>query len=133
MSYFFDTNICIYLLKGKFPELQKKMLAVEPNKVKIPAMTAAELFYGAKKSQKVAETMEKLAMFLKPLQIIPFDRNAADCYGEIRAALEKKGSPIGFNDMVIAATVLAHKGILVTNNVGEFSHVESLLLENWTR
>jgi len=63
MMYFFDTNICIYLLKGVFPELQKRVLATQPSKIKIPAMVAAELIYGAQKSKKAAETMEKVSDF----------------------------------------------------------------------
>jgi len=133
MMYFFDTNICIYFLKGVFPELQKRVLATQPDKIKIPSMVAAELIYGARKSQKVAETMEKVTRFLKPLQIIPFDAEAAALYGNIRASLEKAGNAIGFNDTIIAATVLAHNGTLITNNSGEFSRVSGLNLENWTQ
>jgi len=133
MMYFFDTNICIYFLKGVFPELQKRVLATEPDKIRIPSMVAAELIYGAQKSQKAAETLEKVKRFLKPLQIIPFDEEAAFFYGNIRAALEKAGNTIGFNDIIIAATVLAHNGTLVTNNSGEFSRISGLNLENWTK
>jgi len=133
MMYFFDTNICIYFLKGTFPELQERVLATQPDKIKIPSMAAAELIYGARKSKKAAETMEKVTRFLKPLQIIPFDAEAAAFYGNIRASLEKAGNTIGFNDTIIAATVLAHNGTLVTNNSGEFSRVSGLNLENWTQ
>jgi len=133
MTYFFDTNICIYFLKGVFPELQKKVLSTQPDKIKIPSMVAAELIYGARKSEKAAETTEKVKRFLKPLQIIPFDEEAAFFYGNIRASLEKAGNTIGFNDTIIAATVLAHNGILVTNNSGEFSRVSGLNIENWTK
>jgi tRNA(fMet)-specific endonuclease VapC len=133
MMYFFDTDICIYFLKGVFPELQKRVLAAQPEKIKIPAMVAAELIYGAQKSRKAAETMEKVKRFIKPLQIIPFDAEAAFFYGEIRASLEKAGNTIGFIDIIIAATVLAHNGTLVTNNSGEFSRISGLNLENWTK
>ena len=133
MTYFLDTNICIYFLKGFFPELQRRVLAAQPNKIKIPAMVAAELIYGAQKSVKAAETTEKVKQFLKPLQIIPFDMEAAFFYGNIRASLEKAGNAIGFNDTIIAATVLTHNGTLVTNNSGEFSRISGLNLENWTR
>ena len=132
MTYFLDTNICIYFLKGVYPSLQKKILEVPPSKIKIPAMTAAELFYGACKSRQSADTQKKVKKFLKPVQIIPFDDEAAFLYGRIRAALEKNGNVIGFNDIIIAATVLAHNGILVTNNTKKFSRIEGLILENWT-
>jgi len=133
MMYFFDTNICIYFLKGVFPELQKRVLETQPDKIKIPSMVAAELIYGARKSEKAAETTEKVKRFLKPLQIIPFDEEAAIFYGNIRASLEKAGKIIGLNDIIIAATALAHNGTLVTNNGGEFSRVSGLKLENWTK
>jgi tRNA(fMet)-specific endonuclease VapC len=131
--YFFDTNICIYFLKGVFPELQKRVLVTQPDKIRIPAMAAAELIYGAQKSVKSAETMDKVKRFLKPLQIIPFDAEAAFFYGETRASLEKAGNTIGFNDIIIAATALAHNGTLVTNNSGKFSRIKGLNLENWTK
>ena len=95
-------------------------------------MVAAELIYGAQKSQKATQTMEMIGRFLGPLQIIPFDMEAAFFYGKIRASLEKGGEIIGFNDMIIAATVLAHNGTLVTNNSGEFSRIKGINLENWT-
>jgi len=133
MMYFFDTNICIYFLKGVFPELQKKILTTQPDKIRIPSMVAAELIYGAQKSRKAAETLEKVMRFLKPLQFIPFDEEAAVLYGSIRASMEKAGNTIGFNDIIIAATVLAHNGTLVTNNSGEFSRISGLNIENWTK
>jgi len=131
--YFFDTNICIYFLKGVFPVLQKRVLETQPDKIKIPAMVAAELIYGAQKSRKTAETMEKVKRFLKPLQIIPFDEEAAFFYGKTRASLEKAGKTIGFNDIIKVATALAHNGTLVTNNSGEFSRISGLNMENWTK
>jgi tRNA(fMet)-specific endonuclease VapC len=126
VSYFLDTNICIYLLKGLFPVLRRKLLSFSPDKIKVPAIVAAELLYGAKKSRKMAETLETVYEFLRPLKIISFDMEAAQCYGDIRADL-------GYNDMVIAATVLSKSGILVTNNTKEFSRIGGLAIENWTR
>ena len=132
MTYFLDTDTCIYFLKGTFPALQKKILNFPPNIIKIPSMVAAELMYGAEKSQKAAKNTETVEKFLKPLQVISFDLDAAAFYGKIRASLEKKGNVIGFNDIIIAATVLANNGILVTSNIGEFSRIEGLAAENWT-
>ena len=133
MMYFLDTNTCINFLKGTFPALRKNILDVSPNSIKIPSMVAAELVYGAQKSQKAAQNMETIKKFLKPLEVISFDMEAAALYGEIRASLEKSGNIIGFNDIIIAATVLANNSILVTNNTGEFSRIKSLIIENWTR
>ena len=130
--YFLDTNTCIYYLKGTFPALHKKFLDVSPNIIKIPSMVAAELVYGAQKSQKAVQNMNIIGKFLGPLEIIDFDMEAAALYGKIRASLEKTGNIIGFNDIIIAATALANNGILITNNTGEFSRVDGLIIENWT-
>ena len=131
MSFYLDTNICIYFLKGTYPTLLTKMLTLRPSDIKIPAIVKAELIYGAEKSIKRDENLEKVSSFLLPFEIIPFDDDAADYYGFIRADLEKKGTPIGPNDLLIASTALSKDGILVTNNTKEFERVQNLRLENW--
>ena len=93
---------------------------------------AAELFYGAKKSANYLANISKVKKFLKPLEITPFDENAAECYGDIRTSLEFTGKVISGNDMMIAAVVLSKGGVLVTNNIKEFIRVPSLKIENWT-
>ena len=132
MTYCLDTNTCIYFLKGTYPLLQSKMLSLNPNDIKIPAIVKAELLHGAEKSQKREENAEKVLMFLLPFEIIPFDSAASVLYAEIRAKLERKGEVIGPYDLLIAATALAANNILVTNNTKEFRRVEGLQVENWT-
>lgn len=132
MSYFLDTNMCIYFLKGTYPVLLSKILSLHPSDIKIPAVVKAELIYGAEKSLKRDENMEKVLAFLVPFEIMPFEDSSTFHYGKIRASLEKSGAPIGPNDLLIAATVLAENGILVTNNTIEFSRISELRLENWT-
>lgn len=132
MKYFLDTNTCIYFLKGIYPSLLAKMLSVQPSDIKIPAVVKAELIYGVEKSVRRNENMETLAAFLLPFEVAPFADSAAACYAKIRAQLEKLGLPIGPNDLLIAATVIAEQGILVTNNTKEFSRIPELNLENWT-
>ena len=131
MNYFLDTNICIYYLNGKSPSITKKLLSHTPKNIKIPSVVAAELFYGAKKSTNYLINISKLKVFLKPLETIPFDGNAAEYYGDIRASLELSGKIISGNDMMIAATTLSRDGILVTNNIREFARVPNLKIENW--
>ncbi|GHV93017.1 hypothetical protein AGMMS50268_35200 [Spirochaetia bacterium] len=70
--------------------------------------------------------------FFAPFEIVPFDHEAARKYALIRAHLEQNGMVIGPNDLVIAATVLAHNGVLVSHNTGEFKRIPDLLLEDWT-
>jgi tRNA(fMet)-specific endonuclease VapC len=118
-------------MNGKSLSLTKNLWSHQPQEIKLSSVVVAELFYGVKKSVKYIANISKLEIFLKPLEIIPFDAGAAEYYGDIRASLEPKGKIIGGNDMMIAATVLSRGGILVTNNTKEFLRVENLNVENW--
>lgn len=131
MKYFLDTNVCIYILKGIYPSVFNKLLSHHPTEIKIPAIVKAELIYGATKSNKSEENLQNITNFLLPFEIVPFDDTASVIYGEIRAELEKKGTPIGPNDLIIASVVLAEQGILITNNVKEFIRIPQLHIENW--
>ncbi|MBN2281672.1 MAG: type II toxin-antitoxin system VapC family toxin [Candidatus Marinimicrobia bacterium] len=131
MKYFLDTNICIYLLKNKLPLLIEKILSFDPNEIKIPSIVKAELLYGAEKSQKRNDNIEKINHFLFPLDIVGFGDIESTEYSLIRSNLEKQGKIIGPNDLIIASTVKANNGVLVTNNVKEFNRVEDLVVENW--
>jgi len=98
----------------------------------IPSMVAAELLYGAEKSTKRDYNLRIFGAFLSLYQIVSFDSKAAGFYAAIRSDLESKGQSIGGNDLVIAATALAHEGILVTHNVSKFSRIKGLVLNDWT-
>jgi tRNA(fMet)-specific endonuclease VapC len=91
----------------------------------------AELFYGAMKSSNASHNLAKQRAFLELFQSLPFDDTAAEIYGRIRAALAIKGTPIGPNDLMIAAIGLANDLTLVTHNTREFSRVPDLNLEDW--
>ncbi len=84
-------------------------------------------------SNNPKKTEQKVTEFLLPFTIIPFDDEASLIYSEIRGSLEKKGQIIGPNDFILASTVLANDGILVTNNVEEFKRIKELKIENWTK
>ena len=131
MIYCFDTNTCIYFLARRYPSLLKKIMSLDPDDIKIPSIVKAELIHGVEKSSWYIENKAKIDSFLLPCEIIPFDSNSADYYGKTKAYLEKNGSMIGPNDLIIAATVLSINATLVTNNINEFKRVEGLLLENW--
>lgn len=90
----------------------------------------AELQYGIKKSSKPAQNKLALNQFLTPLEIVDFDFDAAR---ELRAALEKEGTPIGALDTLIAAHTKSLGSVLVTNNVREFDRVDGLEIENWIK
>jgi tRNA(fMet)-specific endonuclease VapC len=108
--YYLDANICIYFLKGKYPSLQERLSAVHPNKIKIPAIAEAEILVSVEKSAK-GITREAWNKFFEAFEIVSFDEAAARQYAAIRAYLEKRGTPIGPNDLIIAASVLANNGI----------------------
>jgi len=133
MKYFLDTNICSYFLKGINENLRDRLLSENPNEIKIPSIVKAELLYGAEKSMKRDYNLKRISEFILPLGIIGFNDAEASEYGEIRADLEKKGTRIGPNELVIASIVKANNGILITNNTKEFSRVEGLLIEDWTK
>ena len=132
MKYFLDTNICIYFLNDKFRSIRVKLGGISRHDIKIPSIVTAELYYGAAKSNKRDYNTDRYRRFVSAYEIVPFDHNASQIYGEIRSYLEAKGRPIGWNDILITATVLAHNGVLVTHNTGEFSRIEGLALEDWT-
>lgn len=131
MKYMLDTNICIYLIKQKPPQLLHKFAELSFGDVGVSAITVAELQYGVQKSQYPEQNQQALGQFLIPLTIVDFDHNAAVAYGAIRAALERQGTPIGSLDTLIAAHAQSLDVTLVTNNVREFSRVPDLKVVNW--
>lgn len=96
-----------------------------------PAIVEAELLYGAENSNNPEEGRYFVESLLSPLHIIPFDSRCAACYARVRADLKRRGCIIGPNDLLIAATALAHGATLVSNNTRVFRRVEGLLLELW--
>lgn len=131
MTYMLDTNICIYAMKNK-PEKVLQRLKEELNGgICISSITLAELEYGMKHSSDPGKNERALLRFLVPLSVLPFGPAAATAYGEIRAYLQRQGTPIGPLDMLIAGHAKAEEMILVTNNVREFARVPGLEIENW--
>jgi tRNA(fMet)-specific endonuclease VapC len=130
--YLLDTNICIYLIKKKFPNLTSKIISKDPYELSLSAITVAELEFGIAKSFFPQKNKNILLEFLVPFNIIPFDEKDCENFGFIRAYLHKKGTPIGPYDLQIAAQCISRDFCLVTNNVKEFERVPSLKIENWT-
>lgn len=131
MNYFLDTNICIYIINKRPSSIVKKLMQFSPQEIGISAIVVSELQYGVAKSSQPERNHQLLDAFLRPFQIIPYDETAAEAYGAIRADLEKKGQPIGREDLLIAAHALAADLTLVTNNEAEFKRVPNLRVENW--
>ncbi len=133
MKYMLDTNICIYAIKHKPDTVIKKFLSHDPEELCISAITYAELMHGVEKSMAVEKNRVAMSLFLSPITILQFDERAAEEYGRIKAELEKKGTPIGPMDTLIAGHARSSGLILVTNNTGEFSRVTGLAVEDWTQ
>lgn len=131
MTYMLDTNICIYAMKKKPEKVLQRFQAELDNGVCISSITLAELEYGMKHSSDPAKNEQALLRFLAPLSILPFGPAAATEYGEIRAYLQSRGTPIGPLDMLIAGHARAEKLVLVTNNVREFDRIPELDIDNW--
>ena len=97
----------------------------------ISVVTVAELLHGAEKSADVPRNLRVVEDFCSRLDVLPYGVKAAQHYGSIRATLERRGQPIGVNDLHIAAHARSEGLTLVTNNLAEFERVPGLLTENW--
>ncbi len=128
MKFLLDTNAVIGLLGGN-PKLLAGVRRHTPEDFGIPAVAAHELFFGAYKSQRRAQNLALLDGLR--LAVLEFDKDDARQAGEIRAALATAGTPIGPYDVLIAGQARARGLILVTHNVGEFSRVKDLRIEDW--
>ncbi len=131
MKFLIDTNICIYIMNNRPPEVLQKFKSIGVGKVGISSITVSELHYGACKSSHIKKNIKRLDEFLSPFEILSYDENASRYYGKIRSQLEKQGNIIGPLDMLIAAHALSNNLILITNNVKEFMRIKSLQVENW--
>ncbi|OGQ95852.1 MAG: hypothetical protein A2521_01725 [Deltaproteobacteria bacterium RIFOXYD12_FULL_57_12] len=132
MRYLLDTNICIYLIKNHPPAVLEKFRQHQPQDVAISSVTLFELEYGVEKSQQRQRAQKALAKFLLPLNILDLDRTATAEAAIIRAQLERKGTPIGPYDILIAGQAKSRAMTLVTNNTKDFARIDDLPLENWT-
>jgi len=131
MRFMLDTNICIYLIKRKPAVVLARFKQSDISEISISSITLSELFYGVSKSSKPEQNFMALTQFVAPLEILPYGGEATQYYGELRARLEKRGTPIGALDMLIAAHALSIDSTLVTNNEKEFDRVPNLKIENW--
>ncbi|MDR2732812.1 MAG: type II toxin-antitoxin system VapC family toxin [Fibromonadaceae bacterium] len=131
MKYLIDTNILIYWMKNK-PDTLKKLLSNEDD-LAVSSISVAELIYGAKKSLYIEKNMQAAIKILSYFNIVDFSKDDAFEYGDIRAHLEKQGTPIGDHDIQIAAQARRLGLVVVTANIREFSRIRNLCVENWTK
>ncbi|MSM39837.1 MAG: PIN domain-containing protein [Geobacter sp.] len=132
MKLLLDTNICIYIIKQQPVAVLKRFLEYQIGDIGISSVTLSELRYGVAKSAHREKNAKALDEFIIPLELVSYDEAAAHAYGDIRAILEKAGTPIGSMDMLIAAHAVSLGIPLVTNNTREFLQVPSLKVIDWT-
>lgn len=128
--YLFDTNVLSALIKQPAGALAQRVAQLGGDQLCTSIVVACELRYGAAKkgSRRLIAIVNEL---LSRLDVLPLEAEADRHYAELRVALERRGQPIGSNDLLIAAHARALGLILVTDNVSEFSRVPSLAVENW--
>lgn len=129
--YMLDTNIIAYAKNNKPEVVMERFRKYDPDDLCISVITLAELEYGVFNSSNPDRNQLALTLFLAGIEIVPFDDDAAIEYGRIRAELRRRGTPIGANDLLIAAHAKSRGFVLVTNNTREFERVAGLELEDW--
>lgn len=130
-SYLLDTNICIYLIKKRPPEVFERFQQIQMKQLHIPTIVLFELHDGIEKNNSQRRNLAALEQFTAPLRVVDFTIEAAKKAAKIRNNLEKMGKPIGAYDVQIAAIALALNMTLLTNNTREFERIEGLKIENW--
>jgi tRNA(fMet)-specific endonuclease VapC len=126
-----DTNACIRYLNGRAPRLRQRLDEVDPGQICVCAVVKAEMFAGAMRSRNPEKSLVIQHAFFARLVSFPFDDKAAEEYGRIRAALWTAGTPVGPNDLMIAAIAKANGATLVTHNTAKFGRVPGLSIEDW--
>lgn len=130
LRYMLDTKSAIYVIKRRPLEVLDTFNRMA-SMMCVSSIAEAELLHGAEKSQHQEHNLRQVADFLSRLEVLPYTSRAAAHYGDIRADLERKGTPIGVNDLHIAAQARSEGLVLVNNNLKEFERVDGLRLENW--
>jgi tRNA(fMet)-specific endonuclease VapC len=130
MRYLLDTSVCVRVLRGEVASV-RRLAALRPEDTVLPAMTIAELRYGAMRAKLTRAAHTRLDAFLTVFDVVAFDADAAEHHARIRHALASNGLMIGERDLVIAATAAAHGFTVATGNLREFQRVPGLVVEAW--
>jgi len=131
VKFMLDTNICINIIRNFNKSLIARVIAQDIEAVCLSSITLAELEHGVAKSSFPTRNSLALMEFIAPLQVFPFDSQAAHIYGSVKASLQRRGLSIGPLDTLIAAHALSCGLILVTHNTREFCRIEGLPVEDW--
>jgi len=131
MKYLLDANACIRYLNGQSDGIRRMLETLSYGEAVLCSVVRAELLYGALKSAQPQRNAERLVHFFRGFPCLPFDEPASDAYAELRLRLERVGTPVGPNDLLIAAVALARQLTLVTHNTREFGRIEGLSVQDW--
>ncbi len=130
--YLLDSNACIRLLnESASSNMARKLAELTPDDIRLCSIVKSELYYGAYKSTRRDRNLANLNRFFSQFISLPFDDNAATIAGQVRAQLNVAGTPIGSNDLLIAAIALSNDLTLVTHNTREFGRINGLKYEDW--
>jgi tRNA(fMet)-specific endonuclease VapC len=132
VRYLLDTNTASYVIKGNFPRVRERLMKTPMAEVGISAITEAELRFGVARKPAAIRLKTAVEEFLLRVETLPWDSEAAQQYGQIRATLERVGQPMGNLDMMIAAHALAAQVVLVTHD-HVFRRVKQLKIEDWSK
>ena len=131
MAFLLDTNVCIDYLTGQYPTVVARIQNSSPEDLYLSVVVVAELRYGADHSARRRTNHSRINVLIEEVEPLDFDLRAAATYGRVRSQLEAGGTPIGPNDMLIAAHALSRGLTVVTDNTEEFGRVKGLKVENW--
>ena len=132
MRYLLDTNILSSLIRDPQGRIAERIKVVGDRAICTSIVVAAELRYGAAKKDSPRLT-EQVEAVLGVIEILPLELPADEIYGSIRTQLELAGTPIGGNDLIIAAHSITLDLTLVSDNEREFARVAGLRIENWLK
>jgi tRNA(fMet)-specific endonuclease VapC len=130
--YLLDTNIASCIIKGNSPAVDHRLVKIPIAQLAISSVTEGELRFGAARLPHAVRLHSLIEDFLLRVAIMPWDSDAAQQYGLLRATLEREGQPMGNLDVMIAAHALAVNAVLVTNDHA-FARIKKLKIEDWTR
>jgi tRNA(fMet)-specific endonuclease VapC len=132
VKYLLDSNTCVSFLRhGSGSPVAARLAGVSAGDVVLCSVVLGELLFGALRSQLAAKNIAHVQTFAVGFGSLPFDDRAAREYANVRADLANKGTPIGPNDLMIAAIALTGGLILIAHNTVEFSRVVGLALDDW--
>ncbi len=131
--YLIDTDILIYWLKGKYPQIKEKIAGIEVDRLFISSITVAELYYGVYNSTRVNDNLKLTNELISEMNILNCDPKSGEQFGKIKADMKNRGQMLNDSDLFIAATAISNNLVLVTNNEKHFQRIENLSIQNWTK